>query len=655
MPLRRLSFLAIALLILVALRFSPSVSAGDEWQPISPEELKMTSVPEAPGAPAVILYRQVDRDDTASREYNYVRIKILTEEGRQYANIELPMFKTSEQINNIRARTVHPDGSIVQFDEKAYTKPILKAKGVKYMAKTFTLPDVQVGSIIEYHYMSNWEDRLIYDSHWLLSEDLFTKHAKFSLKPYTRFALQWSWPAGLPAGTSAPPKDERGTIQFETQNIPAFQTEDYMPPENELKMRVVFTYSEEPFEKDAEAYWKHYGKKQNDRVESFVGKKKAMEEAASQIVAPGDSPEVKVQKIYTRVQQLRNTSYETQKTAEEAKREKLKDVNNVEELWKKQYGDGFQLTWLFLGLVRAAGIEAYPVMVSARNEHFFKSNMMDSSQLNANVVLVKLNGKDVYCDPGAKFNPFGLLPWVETGVQGRRFDKDGGSWVTTTVPESKESQIQRKAKLKVTDDGSLEGDLTVTYTGLEALSKRVEERNQDDTSRKKLLEDEVQEWIPAGIQAELKNKPVWDNSAAPLVAEFSLKVPGWVSGAGKRAILPVGLFSNSEKHVFEHANRVHAIYFPYPSEKVDDITIELPLGWQVSSVPKPQKNDVKLLTYTLNVENDKGTLHLKRDLDAQILLIEAKYYGVLRNFYQTVKAGDEQQIVLQPGTAAATN
>ena len=37
---------------------------GDDWQPISPEELKMTGVPEAPGAPAVILYRQVDRDDS---------------------------------------------------------------------------------------------------------------------------------------------------------------------------------------------------------------------------------------------------------------------------------------------------------------------------------------------------------------------------------------------------------------------------------------------------------------------------------------------------------------------------------------------------------------------------------------------------------------
>jgi hypothetical protein len=51
----------------VLVRFSPDVNA-DEWQPISPDELRMTSVPEAPGVPAVFLYRQVDPDDVANHE-----------------------------------------------------------------------------------------------------------------------------------------------------------------------------------------------------------------------------------------------------------------------------------------------------------------------------------------------------------------------------------------------------------------------------------------------------------------------------------------------------------------------------------------------------------------------------------------------------------
>jgi hypothetical protein len=56
---------------------------------------------------------------------------------------------------------------------------------------------------------------------------------------------------------------------------------------------------------------------------------------------------------------------------------------------------------------------------------------MQSEKLNANVVLVKLNGKDLYFDPGAAFTPFGLLTWSETGTPGLRLDKDGGSWIMT--------------------------------------------------------------------------------------------------------------------------------------------------------------------------------------------------------------------------------
>jgi hypothetical protein len=79
---RRLLALILLLFVGAAVRRTQPVSAGDEWQPISQEELKMTSVPEAPGAPAVYLYRQVDRDDSnrTPHEYNYARIKILTEE-----------------------------------------------------------------------------------------------------------------------------------------------------------------------------------------------------------------------------------------------------------------------------------------------------------------------------------------------------------------------------------------------------------------------------------------------------------------------------------------------------------------------------------------------------------------------------------------------
>jgi hypothetical protein len=652
--------LASAAPLLALFVFWPSPArAGIGFQPVSPDELRMTSEPLAPGAPAIILYRQVDRDDnrTTPHQDEYLRIKILTDEGRTYGDVEIPFYRQSENIVGIHARTIRPDGSIVEFNGKVFDKDLVKGRSFRFKAKTFTLPDVEVGSIIEYFYTIDLKEHYIFDSTWILSHDLFTKSARFSLKPYDgyyqTFNLRFSW-QGLPPGVE--PKQGPGReVHMDASNIPAFQTEDFMPPEEELKARVDFIYEENFAPRDVNDFWKQVGKKRNGQMESFIDKRKTMEEAVAQIVSPNDAPEVKLRKIYDRVQGLRNTSYEVRKTQEELKREKEKPAENVEDIWKRGYGDGIQLSWLFLGLVRAAGFEAYGCWVSERQNYFFTPRTMQSAKLDANVVLVKLNGKDFYFDPGAKFTPYGMLPWFETGVPGLKLDKDGGTWIQTTLPPSSDSRIERKAELKLSDEGDLEGKLTVTYTGLEAIYDRLDLRNEDEVARKKFLEDSVKRQIPAAMEAELTNKPDWDGSESPLVAEFDIKIPGWASNAGKRVMLPAGIFTEVEKHIFEHANRVHPIYFEYPYEKIDDVTIALPSGWQVGSVPSPHAQDGHVVGFDIKVENGKDTLHLTRKLNVDFLILDPKYYTALRNFFQQIRSQDEEQVVLLPGSASASN
>lgn len=619
----------------------------------------MSSDPKAPGALAVILFREVDRDDTArtAHEDNYFRVKIFTEEGRKYADIEIPFLSEESNVVNIHARTIEPDGSIVNFGGQVFDKQIVKAHGVKYLAKTFTLQNVQVGSILEYYYTLDMNDQYVgFSSHWIISDELFTRDAKFTLKPYAGdnppLSVRWTW-NNLPPGTSPPTQGPNHVVALEVHDVPAFQTEDYMPPENELKSRVDFIYSEDLFEKDPQVFWKKRGKKLNGRLEGYVGKKSAMEQAVSQIVAASDTPEVKLRKIYARVQSIRNTSYEAGKSQQEEKREKEKAPTSVEDLWKKQYGGGVELTWLFLALARAAGFDASGVWVADRANYFFSPQTMDSSRLDANVVVVKLNGQDMYFDPGAAFVPFGMLPWTETGVTGLKLDKDGGTWVQTTLPPSSESAITRKADLQFTQGGDLEGKLTVTYSGLEGAQRRVEERLADDAARKKYLEEEVKEWIPAACDVDLTNQPDWKSSDA-LVAEFHVKIPGWVAGAGKRALFTVGLFGGPEKHLFDHAERVHPIYFSFPFQRADDVSVDLPLGWQISNLPTPQNDVGHVIGYSLHAENDKGTLRVKRALNMDVVLLEQKYYASLRNFYHMVRTSDEEQVILQPIAASAS-
>jgi len=646
----------VVLLLAVSVCRARTSSPGDVWLPITEEELKMTSEPKAAGASAIILYRQVDRDDSTRKphEYNYVREKIFTEKGRQYADVEIPFIDKQEKIRDIRARTVHPDGTIVDFGGTVYEKEIVKARGFKYLAKTFTLSDVQPGSIIEFQYSVEFREGLVFNSHWTLSQELYTKRARFSLKRYPFMILQRTWPNGLPEGSTLPTQ-QGDTIRLESQNIPAFQIEDDMPPPDSLKFKVDFIYGEADPEPDPEKFWKNRVLRVNQAVEGFIGKHKAIDEAAARIISPTDSPEVKLQKIYARVQQFRNTSYEAEKTEQEQKRDKEKENKSADDVWKQGRGNWVEINWTFVALARAAGLEAYVVMIATRDAGVFNPKLRSASDLNTSAVLVMLKGMEIYLDPGAAFTPFGFLPAGETGSKGLRVDKDGGKWVTTPTPESFASRMERKADLKLDPDGSLEGKLSITYTGLEAALRRYDERAQDEVHRKKFLEDDVKESIPSGAEVELANKPDWTSTAPTLVADFNVKVPNWISGAGRRVLLPVALFSAAEKHACESPTRVHPLYFLFKFQKVDDIRIELPANWKVDSLPQPRTNDAQLVFYSLKAESEKGGLHLQRTFRSELITLGQEQYQMLRSFYQGVRTGDEEQIVLQPGEASAAN
>jgi hypothetical protein len=180
------------------------------------------------------------------------------------------------------------------------------------------------------------------------------------------------------------------------------------------------------------------------------------------------------------------------------------------------------------------------------------------------------------------------------------------------------------------------------------MRRRVEERNEDDANRKKLLEDEVKESIALGSEVELTSQPNWKSSEPGLAAEFTLKVPGFASAAGRKVLLPASLFSANEKHLFEHAERIHPVYFEYPYKEIDDLTIDLPLGWKAASLPKPVDQEAKAVDYKLSVEDQKGLLDMRREIRSDLVIVPKDSYPILRNFYQLVRTQDDQQILLQP-------
>ncbi|MBZ5537002.1 MAG: DUF3857 domain-containing protein [Acidobacteriia bacterium] len=647
----RFAFIALPALIFFICLLSSPAQAKDDWPAPSQEELALKDNPASPGAHAMILYRESTSDDRLGVRTDYIRIKIFTDEGKKYADIEIPFYHGIESVNEIHARTIHPDGKVVEWDGKVFEKLLVKAGGFKFQVKTFTLPEVQPRSIIEYKYRIQHDSRFISNTTWDVQEDLFTRRALFTVRPNTILgALYWR-AYRLPEGTE-PQKQKDGSMRLEVQNVAGLEKEQNMPPPSELRGRLEFFYRDNPSE-TMEEFWKRVTKEGAKNTDNFIGNRSAIRQAAVQVVAANDVPEVKLQKLYARAQQVRNLALDQGKTEKEEKREKLKDNDNVEDVIKHGYGSSPDINRFFVALARAAGFEADWVRVVPRYQNFFHPELQDVRQLTADVAVVRLASKNVYLDPACNFCPYGFLPWYETGVGGVRLNKQGSELINTPAPKSAEAIMERKVDVRLKADGDLEGKWVVNFLGQYALEHRQDERTQDDTGRRKDLTEKIKKWLPANARLEIKNVTGWEGSTEPLHIEGTLTLPEFAASTGRRLLLPLTVFDDGHSVYFQTAQRKHPVYLLYPYQTVDEVSLELPEGFRVESLPKADSTPAtSAAMYQVSCKQEGNQLRIVRRAGLEGIYFPLEYYGALRTFFHNMKAKDEEKIVLQSIQAA---
>ncbi len=653
--------------IAVPFAFALSVSAGpvpgtEDWQPVNPADLALKDNPSQPGANAMILYRSSDVNEKyAARDGSfvseYVRIKIFTQEGTDKANIEIPFFKESSDIKDIRGRTIHSDGTIVNFDGKSFEKTIVKMSGERFLAKTFTLPDAQPGSIIEYRYRKQFKPYALHNEYWVLSSELYTREGHFSILPYEssyqNFPLYFRQ-YGL-TQTVTPEKNMDGTYTLSVHDIPGIQDEAYMPPAETLQARVEFYHMDEgsSTNETPDHFWQQVSKKWNEETDHFVGKKNGLEAEVAKTVGPNDAPEVRLKKLYDRAQQIRNLDVEEQKTEKEQKTEDIKKNSNAEDVLHHGYAYGLDVNRFFVALARAAGFEADLVWVAPRNATLFMPNQEDKSELAANIVWVRAGGKEYFLDPAAPGYPFNTLPWYETNTQGIRVSSKPNDQITVPLPKSTDATLERHADIAVNDAGEATGTVTIGFTGLEAALRRERGLREDETGHKKDLEDEIKGWLPAGSNFELTKLDNWDNHDRPLQVQGKVTVPSFGSLAGHRILIPVTIFVPPQAKGFQTAKRQNPIYFHYACQENDDMKFSAPAGYKIETLPKPiATNPASIVVYQITPSQNGSVAEVKRSLSINSILVEKQYYAALRAFFNSVKTSDETQIVLQNAESA---
>jgi uncharacterized protein DUF3857/transglutaminase superfamily protein len=654
------------LLLLTVVVCSPAFGAAN-WRQPTPDELKMTSDPKAPDAPAVYLNRDEYMDVKGHYDRVYARIKILTEKGRlQFSDVEIPYRAGVLNVRALEGRTIHSDGTIVPFTGQAYSKELVKSGDVRVMARVFSMPDVQVGSILEYQYELQYDDMWIFYPEWTLQERVFVHEAHYHFIPYpialnsSNFlmvpdpqgrltpATRLQYDASLPPGARF--QDLPSGTDLVMNDVAAIPDEPYSPPLGSFSYRLFYYYTGNF---SAQDFWKGAGKSWSQKVDRFAAQSDAIGKAVTGIVAPGDADEQKLKKIYDAAMTVENTEFSREHSEAENKAQGLQ-VKTAADIWAQKRGTPNEITRLFIAMTRAAGMKASAMIVTERDKRVLNANYLHWDQLTDEIAIVTVGGKEMYFDPGQRYCDYGKLHWKHTQVLGIRQTDNGTEAVLTPAAEYKDSVVDRKATLQLGPDGTLQGTITLSMTGVEALRWRQVALRNDEEETKKRIGDELQRLVPDGVRVKTTGLTGLTDESLPLVA--TLEVSGSMGTAtGKRILLPGSFFEANAKPLFPEERRENPVDLHFPYAVRDSVKIALAPGLTVDSLPaNAQVPFPKNADYVAKYGGSGSVFQQARLMALGKTVYSKDEYPQLRDFFQKVNAQDQQQLVLDRAPAAAS-
>lgn len=641
MPIRA----ALSILLLA----SPAMLHAQFQEPTS-EELHMTEDPKAPDAAAVYLYHEETIDNPKRVSIIYERIKVLTEKGKELATISVPYERKMDRIAQIEGRTIHADGTVVPLTVKPSDLMAYKTKSFQENAVVFTLPSVEVGSILEYRLKFQRDDNWSFLPTWQIQKPYFIHKAHYSFRPGNYLNMMYA----IYAGPNAKMVEEKSTFTLDIIDIPPEPADDWMPPMNTLRWRVEFFST--PGFTSGKAWWDKVGKEWAEWVADFTRPTGKIKEAAAGIVGPNDTNEQKAQKIYAAVMKLENTAFTRQKSKAERKKDKLKDIEKAEDVWKQQAGTDDEIALLYVSLARAVGLKVWPMKVVDRNRAMFDQTYLSADQLDDFLVVVELDGKKVYLDPGQKMCPYRSLHWKHTWATGLLISEKSAEIATTPGLTFTDATVLRAADLNIDSAGNVKGAARYLMTGPNSLYWRQLALENDADEVKKQFTESLTSDLPQGLKADFDHFQALDDPSANLVA--IARITGNIgSVTGKHLFLPGLFFESRAKHPFvAQDKRIIPIDVHFPELDQDQVTYHLPPGFSVESLPQ----DIKTVwpdRAVLKVHSSAadGSVIVLRTLAYNITILDPKEYSDLHDFYLKVATADQQQLVLTRSPAAKGN
>ncbi len=661
-----MKFQNLAIVVVLFFCFSQINAQKNELGKVTVAQLQEKLYPQDTTAPAAIIFKKgrtfytynLSNGFSVNHVYEF-KIKIYKKEGLSWANQKVRFYIGYENLNEDRLE--FSDAITYNLENGAIVKTKLDNQGTfkkkvnKYWnEKIITLPNVKVGSIIEYKYVLKSEN-IVKLPDFDFQYEIPVSYFEYKTEIPEFFIYKTIKVGGIVITSDA--KIGRGSQSFENEHkqttnisyqqinsfytgkdIPALTPEPYVNNMDNYKGIIQHElervrYPEQPV-KDYTMTWEGVASTifKDESFGKELNQSNFLLEDVKRLLGNVEAPAERLDIIFKFVQNKMNWNEENGYYTDKG----------VVKAYADQTGNVAEINFILINMLKLAGIDTNPVLVSTVQNGI--PVYPTRTGFNYVIATAEIDGKQILLDATHKFTAPNILPLNVLNWKGRLIKKDGTSQEIDLYPLtlSKESS---SAIAKLDPSGKMEGKVRIQRTDYDAYSFRIENADKNQENYLEKYEEELGDLKISDYAIE--NKKTNLSNAVLETFAFISENQSEIIG-GKIFINPLWFFTRT-RNPFTQEKRQMGIYFGYPAQEKFNLNLDIPDGYVVESMPQPIRisSEDKTINYSFNITNNGNKIQINclKEINSSIFAAEA--YAGLKDLFQKMLASQNEKIVLK--------
>lgn len=635
---------------------------------VKKEELAEKVYAKDTSASAVITFKKAKTTFTYYEEKGFesatefeIKIKIYKKEGFHWANFDIPYYVGYENLNDeyvdiISAYTYNLEGNEIVKEKVVSQSKFKKVINEFWAKKTITFPNVKEGSIIELKYRLKSENISVLPD-FQFQYNIPVDYAEYEsqvpefylykgmIRGYVKPEMTYNVEPTSQSFNSKVDKTSVGKVmrynqivtKYTAKDIPALKEEDYVNSIHnyygkiEHELEVVRYPDQEP--KQIATTWENVAKSiyQEERFGKELKETAYFMSDLNLLIKKDFTKRDRITAVLSFVKTRMNWDekygYYTKKGVVKAYQDK---VGNVAEI-----------NFILLSMLRMAGVEAYPVLVSTRENGY--AQFPNKSIFNYVIVNVIDDQQSFLLDATDKNSDINILPIRDLNWKGRVIKEDGSSSEIDLMPQLNSKEvINMIAQIK--PDGQVEGKIRQQYFDYNAYLYR----DKYNGLVKESLVDRLEKKY-TGI--EVTDYEVQNNLdlTKPIIENYNFTTNNSIEVIGDKIYASPFLFFTLDVNPFKQEVREYPVDFVYPNQDKYNISLTIPEGYVIETLPTPKAVSMPdgLANFKYNISTTEKAVQISYSIDINSAVIGSEYYDALKSFFKEVVNKQTEKIVLK--------